>query len=159
MEIITQLTHQVKENWESFFEYVMAPLGEQAYALRCRRFVGGETPKLLTICEHQNITLFGVYGVAQKERHLGYCLFFTGTPIVRYYTRYIHVFYSEPADVRTREWSVLHNDKTVRLIRVGIGTFDYEWLCRREVPQQTQIPLADHAVATCPTIGNWKDGM
>lgn len=117
-----------------------------------------ERPKLITLCTHHQIVLFGVNGdEGDRDRPVGYCLLFGGAPTIRYYTRYLGVSYSEPTDIRARQMRVIFDDPNVRLTRFGVGTFDYLWSCRKQTPQQQQLDVADHAVAQ-HFGGSWKDG-
>jgi len=140
-------------------DHIITPLGKRAFGMSFKRFISKEKPKLLTLNEHHNVVLFGVYGDENnRDRLVGYCLLFGGAPIIHHYTRYVSLSYSEPTDIRTRQMRVLFDDQYVRLTRVGVGVFDYLWICRKNVPQQLEVDVADHAAHTRFKRA-WRDGM
>jgi len=140
-------------------DLIIMPLGPRALALKTKDFVSGEQPKLMTLCDHQQIVLMGVYGDANgRERLVGYCLLFSGAPTLHHYTRYSGLSYSEPQDIRTRQMLVIHDDDVVRLARFGVGVFDYLWVCKKFVEDQFTIDAADHAQHLL-FRETWKDGI
>jgi hypothetical protein len=140
-------------------DHVIAPVGRQAYCVRLKCFVGKERAKLLSLQEHQNVILFGVYGDDRKrDRLVGYCLMFMGAPIIHRFTRYCSFSYSEPTDIRYRQVKVIYNDEFVRLLRLGVGTFEYFLVCRKSTDEQLQTGAAD-AATHLQFSGTWKDGM
>lgn len=159
MSTLTQLAEYVAQDWHSTHDHIITPLGVRAYCVRVKGLVSNETPKLLTLREHHNVVLYSINGSStERDRLVGYCLLFSGAPMVHYYTRYTSLSYSEPADLRTRQMRVIFDDPNVRLLRFGVGTFDYLWVCRKRTDKQTQVDVADHA-AYVRHLGSWKDGM
>lgn len=138
---------------------IFTALDRQAIALRVKGFVSNEQPKLLTLCQHHQIVLSGVYGDERgRQRLVGYCLLFSGAPTIHHYTRYLSVSYSEMSDIRSRQLKVIYDDSEVRLARMGMGVFDYLWVCRRLTEEQLEIDAGDHA-AYQMFRQSWRDGM
>ncbi len=156
---INRLTGAVQRNWAGMHQHIITTLDQRAMALKIKDFVSGEKPKLLSLCEHDQLILFGVYGdEAGRERQVGYCLLFSGAPTVHHYTRYCSFSYSDAQDIHTRQMLVIHDDDDTRLLRFGIGTFDYLWCCRKATQTQFEVDLADHAQHR-QFSGAWRDGM
>ena len=156
---IERLTGEVQKNWTGMHDYIVTILDRQAMALRIKGFVANERPKLLTLCEHDQLILSGVYGdAAGRERLVGYCLLFSGAPTIHYHPRYTSLSYSDAQDIRTRQMLVIYDDDDTRLLRFGIGTFDYLWCCRKATEEQFEVDLADHAQHR-QFSGAWRDGM
>jgi hypothetical protein len=121
-------------------------MGSSAYVMKEKMFIEQEKPHLVSLHEHENVMLFGVNGqVKGRNRLVGYALIFSGAPFLHYYTRYIGLSYSDANEIKFRQMQVLYDDPTVRLLRFGIGVFDYLWEVRHRVPEQHQVPVADHA--------------
>lgn len=140
-------------------DYIFTALGRQALALRTKSFVSNEQPKLISLCEHHQINLMGVYGDERgRERQVGYCLLFTGAPTIHHYTRYVGVSYSEVTEIKSRQLKVIFDDDDVRLARMGVGTFDYLLLSRRLLDEQMEIDAPDHASYQMFKKA-WRDGM
>ena len=158
-DTIQRLTEAIEQNWAGMHDNIMTQLDRRAIALRVKCFVADEQPKLLTLCEHDRLILSGVYGdAAGRERLVGYCLLFSGAPTVHHYTRYCSLSYSEPQDIKQRQMLVIHDDDHIRLLRFGIGTFDYLFCCRKSTPEQFEVDLPDH-VQHQQFSGAWRDGM
>lgn len=135
------------------------PVGHQAYCVRVKRFVGKEKPKLLELCGHENVLLLGVYGAdARRDRLIGYAMVFAGAPIIHRITKYCTFSYSEPTEIKHREVRVIYDDEFVRLLRFGMGVFDYMLVCRKSTDEQLQVEVADLA-SHIRFSGSWKDGM
>ena len=157
--IIDQLVGYVGQDWNGMHNYIFTALGPRALALKVLDFVTNEQPKLLTLCDHQQVILMGVYGDDNgRERLVGYCLLFSGAPTLHHYTRYAALSYSDPQDIRTRQMLVIFDDDVVRLARFGVGVFDYLWVCRKSTEEQFTIDAADHAQHLLFS-GAWRDGM
>ena len=140
------------------YEYIFTELDRHAFALRYKGLISGEKPKLITLCEHQQIMLMGVHGDdGERERMVGYCLLFSGAPTIHHYTRYVSISYSEIQDIRSRQLKLIYDDAEVRLARMGMGTFDYLWLCRKATERQLEVDAPDHAAYQLFREA-WKDG-
>jgi len=156
--VIKRLTGYIERDWAGMYSHIFTALGRHAIALRFKNFVSNERPKLLTLCEHHQINLMGVYGEgADRERLVGYCLLFSGAPTIHHYTRYLGVSYSEVQDIRGRQLKMLYDDDDVRLARMGMGVFDYLLVCRKLTEEQLEIDAPDHA-AYHMFKHSWKDG-
>jgi len=124
-----------------------------------KKFVGGETPRLLVLHEHENVILFGVYGHdSDRDRLVGHVLVFSGTPTTHHYPRYCSLSYSEPTDLKFRQMRILFDDDDVRFLRFGMGTFDYLWLVKARTEEQTNAPFADHTAHEFYSR-LWKKGL
>lgn len=111
------------------------------------------------LSEHEQILLFGVYGHDNdRDRLVGHVLLFSGAPITHYYPRYYSLSYSEPTDLKFRQLRILFDDDDVRLLRFGMGTFDYLWLVKKRTAHQATVPLADHAAHEFYSR-LWKEGL
>ncbi len=134
-------------------------MGQSSYAVLQKRFVGKEKPHLASLHEHENVVLFCVNGQeGGRNRPVGYVLMFSGAPIIHGYTRYVSLSYSEPTDVKFRQMKVLYDDAAVRLLRFGVGVFDYLWIVRHKMDQQHSAPVADHAAYEF-YAKLWKQGI
>lgn len=159
--VIGRLTDLVGQAWGQLDDYLVTVLGQdqRALVLRFKDFVSDEKPKLMTLCEHDQLVLSGVYGVGSgRERLVGYCLLFSGAPTLHWHTRYTGISYSELEDIRTRQMLVVFDDPNVRLIRFGVGVYDYMFCCRKTIPTQLDVDLADHQQHQ-QFSGAWRDGM
>lgn len=157
--VVEELTSLVQKDWRFLHDYIITPLGHQAYCLRMKTLVSGEQPKLLVLRQHHTLVLFGVYGSNdRRDRLVGYCLVFSGAPWIHHNPRYISFSYSEATDIRMRQVRFIFEDENVRLSRFGVGVFDYLWLCRKQTDQQTDVDVADH-IAHKQFAGTWKDGV
>ena len=113
----------------------------------------------MVLHEHEQVVLFGVYGHDnERDRLVGHVLMFSGAPITHHYTRYCSLSYSEPTDLKFRQMRVLFDDDDVRLLRFGMGTFDYLWLVKKRTEQQMAVAMADHAAHEFYSR-IWKEGL
>jgi hypothetical protein len=157
--VIDQLIDYIKHDWTEIHEYILTALGPHAFVIKTLDFVTNEQPKLMTLCDHQQVILMGVYGDdSGRERLVGYCLMFSGAPTLHYHSRYIGLSYSDAQDIRTRQMLVIFDDTITRLARFGLGTFDYLWACKKETDEQFTIEAADHAQHK-QFSGSWRAGM
>jgi len=138
--------------------HIFTEITPRCIGLKVKELTATERPKLLSLCQHHTIVLFGVYGDEKgRERLVGYCMLFSGAPTVHHYTRYISVSYSELSDIRSRQLKLIYDDDDIRLARLGMGDFDYLWLCRKLTEEQLDVDMPDHASYQLFREA-WKDG-
>ncbi|KKN14799.1 hypothetical protein LCGC14_0992490 [marine sediment metagenome] len=149
----------IEQDWTHRQDYVVQMLGQRAVALRFKDFVSDERPKLLSLCEHDQLILLGVYGEGGgRERLVGYCLLFSGAPTLHWHTRYAGISYSPLEEIKTRQMLVIYDDPNVRLLRFGVGCYDYLFCSRKQVDEQMEADLADHQQHQQFSRA-WRDGM
>jgi len=137
------------EIWNGLEDLFIRKLDYAGYCLRTKPLITGESPKLVSACEHQNVLLMHVYGEnEERQRHIGYVLLFAGAPSLYWFPRYITVSYSPKEEVLFRQARVIYNDQYVRLFRFGVGTFDYLMCCRKRTEAQLEEGWPDSSVFT-----------
>ena len=113
------------------------------------------------LVERENVILYEVVGYNKRKgrkRSLGYCFLYLGNPYVHDHTWYLAVCYSPEDKIGHKDWIVLYADHSVRLVRVGMGDFDYMFAYRGKTTYHDEQGFSDGAVRL-KTAAEWKDGL
>ena len=131
------------------------------YALKMLPLGHEEEFRTEVLVERETIILYEVVGYNKsksRKRSLGYCFLYTGKPYVHDHTWYLAVCYSSKDKIGHKDWIVLYADHNVRLVRVGMGNFDYMFAYRGKTVYHDEQGFSDGAVRL-ETRDNWKDGL
>lgn len=149
------------KDWPWYKEEFITKVCDGCYTLRLKNTAHDEEFAFRVATEHSNVILSQVLGVSKerdRERTLGYCLVYSGNPIVHDYTWYTGVFYSPPLEIKQKEWEIIYDDNLIRLSRAGIGVFDYLLTYRKKSTEHDMVGLSDGSVHLY-TADSWKDGI
>lgn len=136
-------------------------IADGCYALQLLKKGHNEELRTEVLTERENVMLYHVLGYNAKKnrkRPLGYCVLYSGNPIVHDHTWYFSICYSDPTHVGHKDWKVLYADSSIRLVRVGLGDYDYLLTYRGKTDDHDKRGFSDGAVRMA-TQKNWKDGL
>jgi hypothetical protein len=155
-----EIENDIQSNWGDIPEYVITRLGSQGFVLKAKPFTHNEVPICHTYKQHGKITMAVVKGRSKRrsERMVGYYLLYTDRPVISLYPNYLAISYTPLEDVRYKAMEVIHSDDHTRLLKFGIGVFDYLWACRKKSPLHHQEGMPQCA-AHLRFKKSWRDGM
>ena len=145
---IASIEERIASVWNSLEALFIRKLDYASYCLSTKPLLSGERPVLVSAREHQNTLLMHAYGDNnERQRHIGYVLLFAGAPSLYWFPRYMALTYSSTYEAVFRQAKVIYNDAYVRLFRMGVGTFDYLWCCRKRTDDQLSEGWPDSSVS------------
>jgi hypothetical protein len=149
---LTKIEDLLDKNWDSFYPLIISELEAKVFVLKITEKTSKDKIVLVTLFYDKNVWLAGIYARNIKDKLIGYCVTYTGAPVIKWFPAYLSIIYSK--DISRRDPEVTYNDVNIRTLK-----FDDDFLlvCRKHVPEHTTDKLPDAAVYL-QFKGIWKDG-